>query len=318
MVSSSDDGILMVDTRERRVVENQRMIDMWKIPQNIVQNGDEEEKIKYVMSAIKEPRRFYDMIVRVYNHPGETVRGEFELADGTVVDAGSHPVLGKEGQHFGRIWKFRDITEMRRYWDMLEALSTTDGLTGLSNRRRFDEFLEREWRRSMRQHSCISLILMDIDYFKEYNDFYGHLAGDECLKRVAGVLLNVVRRAGDLAARYGGEEFACILPDTDAEGAMVVAARIMEGLEGLAIAHVRSPSVDHVTMCCGVATLVPEKEQTASELIRVSDRLLYAAKEEGRNRIKNWPFTKGTPVPTGTGYNPGRKDGIDFTNFGLA
>ena len=318
MVSSSDDGILMVDTRERRVVENQRMIDMWKIPQNIVQNGDEEEKIKYVMSAIKEPRRFYDMIVRVYNHPGETVRGEFELADGTVVDAGSHPVLGKEGQHFGRIWKFRDITEMRRYWDMLEALSTTDGLTGLSNRRRFDEFLEREWRRSMRQHSCISLILMDIDYFKEYNDFYGHLAGDECLKRVAGVLLNVVRRAGDLAARYGGEEFACILPDTDAEGAMVVAARIMEGLEGLAMAHVRSPSVDHVTMCCGVATLVPEKEQTASELIRVSDRLLYAAKEEGRNRIKNWPFTKGTPVPTGTGYNPGRKDGIDFTNFGLA
>ncbi len=201
---------------------------------------------------------------------------------------------------------------------MLEALSTTDGLTGISNRRRFDEFLEREWRRSMRQHSCISIILMDIDYFKEYNDFYGHLAGDECLKRVAGVLQNVVRRAGDLAARYGGEEFACILPDTDAEGAMVVANRIMKSLEDLAIAHVRSPSVDHVTMCCGVATLVPEKEQNASELIRVSDRLLYAAKEEGRNRIKNWPFTKGTPVPTGTDCKPGRKDGIDFTNFGLA
>ena len=318
MVRSSDDGILVVDTHKAKVVENQRMIDMWKIPQHIVDNGDEEEKIEYVMSVIKDPQRFYDMIVRVYNHPEETVRGEFELKEGTVVDAGSYPVLGKDGQQYGRIWKFRDITEMRRYWDMLEALSTTDGLTGLSNRRRFDEFLDREWRRGVRQQSYISLILVDIDHFKEFNDYYGHQAGDECLQRVAGVLLRAVKRPGDLAARYGGEEFACVLSDTNPEGAVALARSIMEEINKLAIPHGRSPAVDRISVSCGVATLVPEKEQMSSELVRVADRLLYAAKEEGRNRMKSWPFGKGTSTGGIEGGPASRKDGLDFTNFGLA
>jgi diguanylate cyclase (GGDEF)-like protein/PAS domain S-box-containing protein len=319
MVRSSDDGVLIVDTHRGKVVENQRMIDMWKIPQSIVENGDEEEKIEYVMSAIKDPGRFYDMIVRVYNHPEETVRGEFELKEGTVVDAGSHPVLGMDGKQYGRIWKFRDITEMRRYWDMLEALSATDGLTGLSNRRHFDEFLDREWRRGIRQRSPISLILVDIDYFKEFNDCYGHQAGDECLQRVAGVLLKAVRRAGDLAARYGGEEFACILSDTDPEGALPLARTIMEEIGKLAIPHAHSPVADLISVSCGVATLVPQKEQMSSELVRIADGLLYAAKEEGRNRLKSWPF--GKEALRAGGIEDGLaswEDGVDFTECGLA
>lgn len=238
---SSDDGILIVDSRRPKVLESRRMIEMWKIPQNIVTHGDEEEKIHYVMAAIKNPKGFYDMIVRVHRHPEETVRGEFELKDGTVIDASSHPVLGKDGEQYGRIWKFRDITEMRRYWDMLETLSNTDGLTGLSNRRRFDELLEREWRSALRQGSYLSLILMDIDYFKEFNDRCGHMAGDDCLRRVAGVISSVVRRAGDLAARYGGEEFACILTDTDPDGAVAIANKIMKRIGRLAIQHPCSP-----------------------------------------------------------------------------
>ena len=118
---------------------------------------------------------------------------------------------------------FRDITEIRRYWDMLESLSTTDGLTGISNRRRFDEFLEREWRRGMREHSELSLLLIDIDYFKEFNDRYGHLVGDDCLKQVAATLERTAERAGDLVARYGGEEFACVLPGTGERGAVRLA-----------------------------------------------------------------------------------------------
>jgi diguanylate cyclase (GGDEF)-like protein/PAS domain S-box-containing protein len=289
MVRSSDDGILIVDSRRPKVLESRRMIEMWKIPQNIVTHGDEEEKIHYVMAAIKNPKGFYDMIVRVHRHPEETVRGEFELKDGTVIDASSHPVLGKDGEQYGRIWKFRDITEMRRYWDMLETLSNTDGLTGLSNRRRFDELLEREWRSALRQGSYLSLILMDIDYFKEFNDRCGHMAGDDCLRRVAGVISSVVRRAGDLAARYGGEEFACILTDTDPDGAVAIANKIMKRIGRLAIQHPCSPGGDRLTMSYGVATLVPERQQRSSDLVRLADRLLYSAKEEGRDRLKNWP-----------------------------
>jgi diguanylate cyclase (GGDEF)-like protein/PAS domain S-box-containing protein len=318
MVRSSDDGLLIVDSHLGKVVENQKMIDMWKIPQGVVGNGDEHEKIEYVMSAIKDPQRFYDMIVRVYNHPEETVRGEFELKEGTVVDAGSYPVLGKDGKQYGRIWKFRDITEMRRYWDMLETLSTTDGLTGLSNRRHFDEFLDREWRRGIRQQSPVSLILIDIDYFKEFNDYYGHQAGDECLQRVAGVLLKTVRRPGDLAARYGGEEFGCVLSDTNSEGTVTLAMRIMEEIDKLAILHARSPVADRISVSCGVATLVPEKEQVSSDLVSAADRLLYAAKKEGRNRMKSWPFGKEVLCAGGVEGSPTSRDELDFTGCGLA
>ncbi len=168
-------------------------------------------------------------------------------------------------------------------------LSTTDGLTELANRRRFDDFLEREWRRSMREESALSLIFMDIDFFKEYNDHYGHLAGDDCLRHVAGVLKRLVQRPGDLVARYGGEEFACILPETDREGATELADKIMQGINSLNLPHVTSRVVSHVTLSFGVATMVPERGQSQSELIRLADHLLYSAKEEGRNRVKSWP-----------------------------
>src|SRR5208283_3931611 len=158
---------------------------------------------------------FYKKLMHLHSHPDDVVRCELELRDGTVVEAFSYPVLGKDSmEHYGRIWMFRDITELRRYWDMLENLSATDGLTGISNRRRFDEFLEREWRRGMREHSELSLLFIDIDYFKEFNDRYGHLPGDDCLKQIAATLERTLRRAGDLVARYGGEEFACVLPGT--------------------------------------------------------------------------------------------------------
>jgi len=140
----------------------------------------------------------------------------------------------------------------------------------------------------MRDQSQLSLILMDIDFFKEFNDHYGHLAGDDCLRQVASVLGEVVQRPGDLAARYGGEEFACILPDTDLNGALVIAHGVRDRMAEASIPHYYSSAADHVTLSFGVAALVPESGQTPSLLIQLADDLLYSAKQGGRDRILSW------------------------------
>ena len=189
LVNSSHDGILILDDRMQKVLQNERLIEMWKMPRDIAETEDEEDRIRFLMRSIKDPQEFYGKLMHLYNNADEVIHGEFELKSGAVIDTFSYPVMGKDEQ-YGRIWTFRDITEVRRYWDMLESLSTTDGLTGISNRRRFDAFLEQEWRRSMREQAELSLILMDIDYFKQFNDLYGHLSGDDCLKQVAAVLKN--------------------------------------------------------------------------------------------------------------------------------
>lgn len=169
----------------------------------------------------------------------------------------------------------------------LRELAHTDKLTQLANRRRFDEVLEAELKRAQRGRTPLSLIMMDLDYFKQFNDRYGHLAGDICLQRAASVLSAQVTRAGDLAARYGGEEFAVIMPNTGEDGAIALAERIRSGLLALRIPHQPSPS-RVVTASLGVATLVPETSgnATAGELIERADRHLYDAKQRGRNQVR--------------------------------
>jgi diguanylate cyclase (GGDEF)-like protein len=178
--------------------------------------------------------------------------------------------------------------ELKRYRDFLEHSSSTDGLTGISNRRCFDEFLEREWGRATRNHSPLSLILLDIDFFKAFNDHYGHLAGDDCLRQVAHGLARSVRRPADLVARYGGEEFASLLPDTDAKGAAWMANHFLETMNAMNIPHARSELADHVTLSMGVATLIPLVGQSSSELVLHADQLLYEAKKNGRNQFRSW------------------------------
>jgi diguanylate cyclase (GGDEF)-like protein/PAS domain S-box-containing protein len=285
LVKSNHDGILVIDSQGRKIMQNQRTEDIWKIPEDAL---TEKQRMAHFKSMVMDPESLREKIVYLNDHPDETMRSEIELKIGTIVDTSSSPVIGEDGRRYGRIWTFRDITELKHYWDMLVDLSTTDGLTELANRRRFDEFLEREWRRSMREESALSLILMDIDFFKEYNDHYGHLAGDDCLRHVAGVLGRLVQRPGDLVARYGGEEFACILPGTNQEGATELADKIMRSINGLNLPHRTSRVASHLTLSFGVATTVPERGQSPSELIRLADHLLYSAKKEGRNRVKCW------------------------------
>ncbi|MEG3436297.1 diguanylate cyclase [Pannus brasiliensis CCIBt3594] len=175
--------------------------------------------------------------------------------------------------------------ELYRLNDRLHRLANLDGLTGVANRRCFDERFTREWQRLTRDRQPLSLILGDIDYFKRYNDTYGHLYGDDCLKAVARALRNSVHRPADLVARCGGEEFAVILPNTDIAGARQVALAIRRSIENLQIPHRSSDVSPWVTMSLGVATEIPTPDRHPKDLLGSADRALFLAKERGRNQV---------------------------------
>jgi diguanylate cyclase (GGDEF)-like protein len=174
--------------------------------------------------------------------------------------------------------------ELERANRMLQSLSYVDALTGVPNRRHFDELLDQEWRRALRDESSMCVILIDVDLFKAFNDNYGHQSGDDCLKHVAVEVSGVLRRGGDLAARYGGEEFGVVLPATEAPGALVVAEDMRRRVEGLKVPHKGSP-FKVVTISLGVKALRPGPQDTPETILAAADRALYRAKETGRNRV---------------------------------
>jgi diguanylate cyclase (GGDEF)-like protein/PAS domain S-box-containing protein len=178
----------------------------------------------------------------------------------------------------------RDITEQKELETRLETLAIEDGLTGLANRRRFDERLREEWARAYRNRSSLGLLMIDVDHFKAYNDEYGHPAGDACLRKVAAIIAAETQRTGDLAARYGGEEFAMLLPNTDAVGCARIGERIRKSIREAGLAHAANPS-GRVTASIGGAACHPTRERTAGtgSLVEAADRALYAAKEAGRD-----------------------------------
>jgi diguanylate cyclase (GGDEF)-like protein len=186
---------------------------------------------------------------------------------------------------------YKDLLETKERLEVanreLESLASADGLTGVANRRAFDRGLEREWRRSVRARSPLSLLLIDVDCFKAYNDRYGHAAGDECLRGIASTLAIGARRAGDLVARYGGEEFAVVLPDCSDESAHHLGERLRARIEGLSLPHDASSAGAHVTISVGGATLMPLSGATAGDLVRAADGALYQAKGAGRNRVSH-------------------------------
>lgn len=173
---------------------------------------------------------------------------------------------------------------LKQRTDLLETMAFLDGMTGIANRRQFDRQLEKEWQLMMRRSAPLSLLLIDIDHFKRYNDHYGHGAGDDCLRLVARTIASVPKRPGDLAARYGGEEFAIILPDTDEKGASTVAEAVRLAVESLKLPHVSSPLIDHITISLGVTTDIPRRQGNLQYLVNAADHALYHAKSAGRNR----------------------------------
>jgi len=173
------------------------------------------------------------------------------------------------------------LEEMNRE---LERLTVTDSLTGLANRRFFNEFLNREWLREQRGQQPFSVIMIDIDHFKKYNDCYGHLEGDVCLQKVAWALQGALCRAGDVLARYGGEEFVAILPHTDKPGAAELATAFHAGVQALELPHQESPVSSIVTISIGVASVIPNRSLSPTQVVAMADEALYRAKQAGRNQ----------------------------------
>jgi diguanylate cyclase (GGDEF)-like protein len=192
------------------------------------------------------------------------------------------PLCDSTGKITGAVETLQDITDQKKAQIALEQLANHDGLTGIANRRSFDERLSNEWKRERRDLRTLSLLMIDVDHFKLYNDTYGHQAGDSCLQEIARVMDQVVYRPGDLVARYGGEEFAVILTATHAHGACIVAQRILDRIAELAIPH-SSGEGGHVTLSIGIATSLPKPDMTLENLISAADGALYRAKHAGRN-----------------------------------
>ena len=232
---------------------------------------------------------------RLQNGEVESDKATFRVRckDGRVlwVESNARKIGGASGQPGDVVLTLRDITERKVLEDKLEALALTDGLTGLANRRAFDQALDREWRRTQREDTHLSMLLLDLDHFKGFNDSYGHQVGDDCLRAVASAVLGAVRRPGDLVARYGGEEIAVILPATDAAGAFEVAEMVRKAIEALRLPHEANPEGDRwVTASIGVSTAFSRLGGTVKMpegLLLSADNALYKAKNGGRNRVSS-------------------------------
>lgn len=292
IINSSMDGIMAFQAlRDRRG----RIIDFeWIVSNQVCVYFFNLNTVHLVgkswLQEINSPnlRSLFDHYVSVVE-TGQTLELEFPY-DHENERAWFHVIAVKLGD--GLSVNFRDITdrkksvfELRKMLDEVHKLANTDGLTKVANRRQFDECLYQEWLRLKRDRLPLSLILCDVDYFKLYNDTYGHQAGDECLIQVARAIQHSVRRASDMVARYGGEEFVVLLPNTSEEGAKVVAQLIQSKIEDLQIPHKTSKVASTVTMSLGISTLVPSAEVSKESLIALADEALYEAKKNGRNQF---------------------------------
>ncbi|MFB6447864.1 sensor domain-containing diguanylate cyclase [Bradyrhizobium tunisiense] len=241
-------------------------------------HADDMERVEQAIAALKNGEAEEARFVYRQRH-----RDKGEI----WAEAALHVTLASDsGEIDGVVAVVRDMTEQKDLQDRLASLATTDGLTGLANRRAFDERLADEWARARRDGTQLSLLLIDVDHFKKFNDHYGHLAGDACLRALGRILSAQARRPADLAARYGGEEFAVLLPNTGPDGCAEVGEGIRLALKELAMLHGQNPPSRLVTASLGGASAVPsETAMDCSTLVAAADRALYAAKDGGRDRL---------------------------------
>ncbi|TAF04042.1 MAG: diguanylate cyclase, partial [Nostocales cyanobacterium] len=220
--------------------------------------------------------------IKARSRPERRENGEIAFY-GVVLDVSERARLEAERKQIEQDLRVAEYN-LRLANQELEKLVNTDGLTQIANRRCFDDRLHQEWQRHYREQQPLSLLLFDVDYFKRYNDFYGHQLGDECLIKIAQAAQNVVCRPADLVARYGGEEFVVILPNTLSKGALVIAQRIHTAIKDLAIPHQASEINDTVTISLGITSMIPTSELSSTTLIEEADQALYHAKQQGRNQ----------------------------------
>jgi two-component system, chemotaxis family, response regulator WspR len=245
-----------------------------------------------VLSSKEDPRDKSEAFSRGSNDYLVKIPDRIELIARLRAHSRAYNLQQERDNAFRALQAAREQLEAKNA--ILEKLSSIDGLTGIANRRRFDDTLKSEWQRARRSHSTVGLILIDVDFFKKYNDQYGHLQGDDCLRKVANALASVIKRPADLVARYGGEEFVVLLPDTQPEGVDFIAEQLRASVETISLPHAKSdvpprlPLPTHngsvVTISLGSTVVAPVDEQGYLQLIEAADRGLYAAKAAGRNR----------------------------------
>jgi len=247
-------------------------------------------KTAYEISKKHNAETYTDMDQQLFDNPGtQTYEYEYENSDNEKKYVVFNKVTYNNsfGEVNGIIGILNDITEIKKRETELKAKTFFDLLTGIFNRRYFDENIEKEWKKCIRESESLSLIMLDVDFFKKYNDYYGHQEGDNCLKKIAQEIRISLLRPSDIAVRYGGEEFVVILPNTKINGALRVAERIRQNIINLAIKHETSTVSEVVTLSQGIAEM-NNKDDTVYECLKKADASLYEAKNNGRNSIKIW------------------------------
>ncbi len=278
-------ALCMVDDARCIYFRNQRFLDYFGYTEAEIPTMDCWAQTVYPDTAYRShvARAWRSALEHARSHDGYIPSQEYRIRakSGNVLTA----AIG--GVQFGKnlLVTFVDRTADQAHSEMLEKMAFVDALTGLPNRRQFDQSLHAEWLRGQRGHEPLALMMIDIDFFKQYNDAYGHPGGDACLRAVAKVLRHAVGRSYDLVARYGGEEFACLLPECGLQGAQDKAWAMCQAVRALQLPHARSPVGPSVTISIGVAAIVPSAEHTPEQLLALADSRLYRAKAIGRNQV---------------------------------
>lgn len=293
LLTSLHDGILLVNDTGRIEYANEQLCKLFSLDQEAESLAGLRvtEIVEQISSMYDDPAATVARWNKIVAIDLPRIGEEISLKNGRTLLRDYIPFKYADGR-LGRVWHVRDVTALRNAQAQLidanhklEVLSTTDGLTGLANRRQFDQVLLKEWSRCQRQEQSLALILLDVDWFKNYNDQYGHQAGDHCLIAVARVLQSKARRASDLAARYGGEEFALIAPETDLDAALALAESVRTEVRSLELAHEKSP-LGVITISLGVAAFIPNHNASPDALLLAADQALYQAKNHGRDRVE--------------------------------
>ncbi|MBP0017328.1 MAG: diguanylate cyclase [Cyanobacteria bacterium SBLK] len=297
ILTNSLDGIAAfeaVRNLETEKIENFRCLVVNPILAELCDRKPEDLTGKIVIKNIinKIDANLFDELIKVVE-TGETLQKDFNYRQGEQHKWYSYIIIRLAD---GCTITIRDITDRKKLELELSRLATIDGLTQIANRRYFDRQLQQEWQRLRRERQSLALILLDVDYFKRYNDGYGHQTGDDCLRAVADLTREAVNRPADLVARYGGEEFAIVLPNTDRQGAMTVARRIRQAIRDRAIPHAQSNVSEIVTVSLGIASTIPSPESCPEALISLADEALYRAKQQGRDRYCCAPSDSGEIV----------------------
>ncbi|MBW4519170.1 MAG: diguanylate cyclase [Scytolyngbya sp. HA4215-MV1] len=289
----------MVESRQLKNQLERLVQEISLLYNKIEQLRQENQDLKLALSTTAEhgdlvQAQLYKTAVELKAEVSERQRAEFALK--TLVEA-----IAREKDDLTliiqTIMEHGDVLDMQWYQKLCEVdlLANSDGLTRIANRRRFDEHLERQWKQMARDRTPLSVVLCDIDFFKQYNDTYGHVAGDDCLKQVAQALNSVLNRPSDLVARYGGEEFAAVLPQTGLAGAIAVAERMQSALAHCQIPHQCSVISPYITLSIGVASTLPSNLRSPTSFVDEADRCLYIAKQRGRNQIVHCEITESDP-----------------------